>query len=209
MAPACTVKVALDSAFYSRGVLDVTLRDFYIADLMWGNQMIERNDANLSRTETSSFTIEGAEVMISHGTELLRHFSVASSGVANPTASTDPGLGLSAVELIPADVTINQIKPLITSSSDRIQIIVDVKLFGSTIGGISSETPYFRYVIDVCASCLIAFEPNFSGSTEDCRFKADAQAPCYVGQNDIVPCQACVNEFPPQPDLNPCLRPQP
>ncbi len=206
VAPACTVKIALDSAFFSRGVLDVTLRDFYIADLMWGNQMIERNEANLSRTETSTFTVEGAEIMISHGTELLRHFSVASSGVANPTASTDPGLGLSAVELLPADVVINQIAPLVTSTSDRVQIIVDVKIFGSTIGGISSETPFFRYVIDVCRSCLIVFEPTF-GATPVCASKADVQAPCYIGQNDPVPCQSCVNMFAPVASENPCLEP--
>ena len=43
VAPACAIKVASDAPFYPRGIMDVALRDFYVADLMWGNQMIERN----------------------------------------------------------------------------------------------------------------------------------------------------------------------
>ena len=209
VAPSCAIKVALDSASYARGTLDVTLRDYYVADLMWGNQMIERNDEDLLRTETDRFVMEGAIVELFHGETQLRRFSVATSGVASPTASVDPGLGLSQVELIPADVTINQIEPLLTNPSDRVQIIVNVKLYGSTLGGISTESPPFTYVVDVCRSCLIAFPPNFSETTEKCKFSADVTAPCYIGQNDPVPCQACVNEFPPEPPLNPCLLPQP
>ena len=152
--------------------------------------------------------MEGAEIQISHGTDLLRHFSVATSGIGNPTSSSDPGLGLSSVELIPADVTITQIAPLITSTADRVQVIVDVKLFGSTIGGISGETPYYRYVIDVCRSCLIEFAPNYTEPVKECAQSSDFTAPCYIGQNDPVPCQACVNEFPPIPAQNPCLLPE-
>ncbi len=77
------------------------------------------------------------------------------------------------------------------------RLVVQVTVFGHTMGGTAVETPPYQFPIDVCNGCLVSFEdapddPTLPGL--DCRGDAsslEAVVPCFIGQDQKVPCWEC------------------
>lgn len=192
-APACIAQADGNTQTYLSGLLDVGLRLDYKAILLVGNQLTPRGDKTNLRTETQITTITGAEVaLFLEDGSLDREFTVPASGVIAPDQAEQPGFGVVGVTLIPAEAGL-ELADQLSDRGQRRTRVVEVRVFGTTIGGNDVESSPFSYVIEVCEGCLVNFELEALDSTGVCRLALDQDltAPCFFGQDESVDCRLC------------------
>ena len=194
--PDCVAKPDPSATVMLGGTLDVALRDTYQAALLIGTQLVRRGSRDQLRTETSRVNLRGAEVYIDSAEgDNIYSFTIDGTGFADPGSSEEPGYGVMFVPLIPP------------SASRRIDpghvVTVRVKVFGRTLGGTELESNELYFPILVCSGCLVSFpieaddpvEPGYvCGSNPD--FTVTEDPPCWWGQDDAIPCTACVGSDP-------------
>jgi hypothetical protein len=182
-APECAVKADPTSLHLMEGVLDVSLRDQYDAALLVGNQLVRRGDRDQLRTETSRITLEGAEVaVLDQSGNSVGEFSVPGTGFVDPGTSDDPGYGAMSTTLIPPGM-----------GASGSQMVVEVRVFGTTLGGDEIESAKLTYPITVCSGCLVsqpleATDPATGGCLATTGQDLP-DLPCRVGQDDFVDCR--------------------
>lgn len=196
-APDCIARAEGTATLIESGVLDVGLRAEYQATLLVGSQLAPRGDKPNLRTETMIATVTGAEVHLFTDTgepdPSSPEFTVPASGVIRPDSSADPGFGIVTATLIPAATGIDLANELNSPAEVRTRLAT-VTVFGQTLGGIEFESAPHSYVIRVCEGCLVDFsaeavatpDGSCGASTGDAE-----QAPCRVGQDEVVDCRIC------------------
>jgi hypothetical protein len=198
VAPACSARADATVATVGTGRLDVALRLDYVATLLVGSQLAPRADKANLRSETMITNITGAEVQLYTDTgELDTEFTVPASGIIPPSGSADPGFGIIEATLIPAATGLALANELTSRSEVRTRV-AQVKVFGETLGGEDVESAEFPYVIRVCEGCMIEFPPaDLDGNRNCVGVDTNPEPPCHVGQDDLIPCTACVayNDF--------------
>ena len=77
-------------------------------------------------------------------------------------------------------------------------VIVNMRAFGRTLGGIELESSEFQFTIRTCNGCLVSFAGGDDPAQEprpNCKASlgtgASTTIPCFVGQDEPVPCQLC------------------
>jgi hypothetical protein len=190
-APQCTAKADPNSTLLGGGVLDRAFRDTYDAALLVGNQMTRLGSRTQHRTETSRIVIRGAivNVMDSEGNS-LSEFTVDATGFVDPGAGDDPGYGIVFAPLVPPG-----------TGADGQSLNVGVKVFGETLGGTELESAELTYPVFVCTGCLISAPAETCDPTTGvCScLGADSsgvEAPCRLGQDDLVDCRLCAATNP-------------
>jgi hypothetical protein len=192
--------------FISSGVLDVALRTQYDAAFLVGNQLVPQSNPQQLREETARVTVRGAVVRITDtdGNQ-LRTYTVTTSATIDPaTTGGEPSfepvfatiLDTATVNASP-DVQTLKMNGLGGAGSAR--FLTFTRFFGATLGGTAVESDEFEFPIDVCYGCLIGFTNAGSGPTPNCGGMAPSSAPvipCIVGQDQGVPCYACLGESP-------------
>lgn len=165
------------------GVWDRSFESGYIAPLLVGNQMAPQGNFDKIRTETDAVTIRGAEVRRTTSEGVESEFSVPATGFIDAAiGEQEPGYGVAAATLgVPDD-----------DFGTAEYIIVNVKVFGETLGGRAIESNELTFPIELCDGCLI-FLPQ--GATVDpttgaCVGGEDAEIPCKPGQDRGFPCTA-------------------
>jgi hypothetical protein len=79
-------------------------------------------------------------------------------------------------------------------------VIAEVELKGrDPAGGPEVTTPVFRFPIVACNGCLVDFTGanDFVAKVQPNCYKlaaADLRKPCFLGQDEAVPCQLCVGQ---------------
>jgi hypothetical protein len=106
---------------------------------------------------------------------------------------------LTAIDVVAAQMLIENL-PNRTASET---VIANIELKGrDPAGGSDVTTPVFSFPISVCNGCLVDFSTGNDPTSPvqpNCNKPlagTDAAQPCFVGQDEAVPCQLCVGARP-------------
>lgn len=181
------------------GTFDVGVRDNYFAIVLVGNQLIGRGDPSNTRAESNRVHLNGAVVRVTepNGNQLAEFTSLA-TGFADIQQNNNPDYGTMGIVGIDAP-TAATLRGLIPNRTTTRQILLNIKAFGKTLGGVDLESGEFQLPLKVCNGCLVSFagandpaqtpNPNCLAATGGAG--SNTQAPCFAGQDEAVPCQLC------------------
>jgi hypothetical protein len=172
----CEVALSLQASgevAIGQGYYDPQVPYAYVAPLIIGNQLVPLGDNNTLRPETSRIQLAGAEVRVEPppGASSIPAFTTYFAGTVNPEDSTDPGLALVTVPVIPGDAQLD----------DGIYRF-SIKVFGETLGGTEVESGEFIFPIQI----------QNGGSTDNCATIDEVDPhPCgYVQDGYLWPCDS-------------------
>lgn len=185
--------------FEARADLGVT--DSYFAVLLVGNQLIPRGDPLANRAESNRVHINGAIVRVTEadGT-LIREFTSLATGFADAASNSAPAyatVGITALDAPTREMLLPSLPNRIVSKT----ILINIKAFGTTLGGKDVESGEFQLPMQVCNGCLVDFstgnddtlpqamQPNCKKTST--MALTPATSPCFLGQDENVPCQLC------------------
>jgi hypothetical protein len=182
------------------GSLDVGVRDNYFAVVLVGNQMIPRGDPANTRAESNRVHLNGAVVRVTEPDgAVISEFTSLASGMADPQANNNPDYGLMGVSAIDAP-TRDRIAAQLPNRFATKLVVVNMKAFGKTVGGVDVESGEYQFTIRACNGCLVSFVNGDDPAQQprpNCKNPLTAggggttQVPCFVGQDEAVPCQLC------------------
>ncbi len=182
--------------FEARADLGVT--DSYFSVLLVGNQLIPRSDPSSNRAESNRVHINGAIVRVTEadGT-LIREFTSLATGFADPASTNTPTyatVGIVALDAPTRDI----ILPSLTNRAVSKTILINIKAFGTSLGGKDVESGEFQLPMQVCNGCLVTFNDSTDPTqpAPNCKKPlamplTPQTAPCFSGQDEPVPCQTC------------------
>lgn len=184
------------------GQLDVGLRDNYFAIVLVGNQLIQRGDPAAVRAEPNRVHLNGAVVRVTdpNGGQIAEFTSLA-TGFADIQQNNNPDYGTMGIVGIDAP-TAATLRGQIADRFTTKQVILQVKAFGKTLGGVDVESGEFQFPLEICNGCLVNFGTADTARpvAEQCSGPVVASAagggsgalPCNAGQDfEPVPCQLC------------------
>lgn len=189
------------------GTLDVGLRDNYVGVLLVGNQMIPRGDPNNTRAESNRVHLNGAVVHVTNpdGSGVAEFTSYA-MGFADPQNNNNPGYDAMGVILIDKPTRDGLLGGLPARSGTTRSLLIGVKVFGKTLGGVDVESGEFQLPMTVCNGCLVDFsqssdplqnpQPNCKRASTAAAGSGQTQTPCFLGQDEVVPCALCTGLRP-------------
>ena len=183
------------------GLVDLGVRDNYYAVVLVGNQMIPRGDPANTRAESNRVHLNGAIVRVTEPNgALINEFTSLASGLADPQSNNNPDYGLMGVTAIDAPTKDKLIAQLPTRSATK-QVVVNLKAFGKTNGGVDVESGEFQFTVRACNGCLVSFagaddpaqqpRPNCKAALGASGGGGATALPCFPGQDEPVPCQLC------------------
>jgi hypothetical protein len=181
--------------------MDVGITDSYFAVLLFGNQLVARADNANNRAESNRVVMSGAVVKVQEpdGT-VIREFTSATVGFADPGANNTPDYGSVGTVVVDAptrEILLAQLPNRSVSKS----IVINIKLFGRSLGNEEVETGEFQQPMRVCNGCLVDFS---TGNEETAMVQPNCKkplattgggggtGPCFSGQDEPTPCQSCV-----------------
>lgn len=181
--PECTVTAEAGAVLLLNGTVDAALTEVYQSVLLVGNQLVRKGSPNQMRTETSRVSMEGAEVhVLTVGGIELDSFTVPASGDIGPGSGQEPGYGTIMVNLLEH----------VPKFAGEGTVIVDVQVFGETLGGQAVESNWFTFPIQVGTRWLIEYPPEALSSDGHCVSAADEETrPCFTGQDGLTTCTLC------------------
>lgn len=183
----------------AEGMLDVGIRENYIAVLLVGSQLIARGDATSTRAESNRAHIHGAVVQVKEPNGgLIGEFTSLATGFIDPQLNNAPSYG--SVSIVAIDPpTMAKIAEGLTAAQTKL-VVAHIKAFGETGGGVDLESGEYQLPIRVCNGCLVSFasgdDPAAPGV--DCNLPLEGTAggtssrPCFPGQDEVTPCQTCL-----------------
>lgn len=197
----CTVDSSPTSKALMGGIMDVAFATQYGANLLVGNQLVDRGSRDHVKTETSRVQLEGSEVYLtdSAGRQLGAPFTVPGIGFIDPASGSNPSYGVLKSVLVDS-VTGSKLRAEMSAlpyGTVR-RITAHVKVFGRSLGGLEVESGEWNFPIEVCYGCLVSFPPeaiNQATTPPSCSTGQDAtdiKQPCSIGQDDPVDCRLCM-----------------
>ncbi len=178
--------------------LDIGLADSYFAVLLVGNQLIARGDPQNNRAESNRAHINGGIVRVTEpdGT-LIREFTSLATGFNDPQSSNSPGY--SSIGLVVVDApTRDLLRPGLPNRQVSKTVLINVKVFGTTLGGVEMESGEFQLPMQVCNGCLVTFDgydPTSKTQPNNCdkapETTSTTTGPCSLGADKSVSCRLC------------------
>jgi hypothetical protein len=191
----CDFTADESAALLTSGTYDVAFGQAYYGDLLVGNQLASQGDKTRSRSETSSVTLEGAEVRLMNPDDsvLRSTFTSPGAGFIEVGSGEDTGYGGISVVVVPASSGADAVAAEMVGS----YLIAEIRVFGKTLGGQEVESGIFKFPITVCEGCLVRFPATAMSPDGTCEGSEDAEAsqPCRLGQDDVVSCAACAGNY--------------
>ncbi|WP_437674929.1 hypothetical protein [Sorangium sp. So ce131] len=151
----CTTECSADEPFLTYDEVDAAYPSGYShsAVLLVGNQMVQRGDSDVLRTETSRVQLYAAEVRILDNTGgVVGEYEVPVSGTVDPGNANDPGYNCTEVLMIDG-ATMDTLRDRVLEEGSAIEVVSTVVLKGRTLGGQEMETVEWAYPIRVCFGC--------------------------------------------------------
>jgi hypothetical protein len=178
---------------------DLGVTDSYFAVLLIGNQLIPRADSLSDRAESNRVHINGAIVRVTEGDgRLIREFTSLATGFADPASNGTPAyatVGVVALDAPTRDILLPSLPNRVVSKT----ILINIKAFGTTLGGKDVESGEFQLPMQVCNGCLVDFssgndptQPQPNCLKPPAMMQTAATAPCFRGQDEPVLCQTCL-----------------
>lgn len=190
---ACIYTADPQQAELFRGIVDVGIRDNYRSVVLVGSQMLSRGDPANTRAEPNRVHINGAIVKVQepNGNQLAE-FTALASGFADVGSNNNPGYGVMQIVTIDAP-TAAALRAQLPNRDETRQIVVQLKVFGRTLGGVDLESNEHQFTLEACNGCLVTRTVDPAQPTVACADSAatDAQLPCEPGQDEATPCQLC------------------
>ena len=203
---ACTYTNDPQQAELFFGRLDVGLADSYVAVLLVGNQSIPRGDNLSNRAESNRVHINGGVVRVTEadGT-LIREFTSLATGFADPQNNNAPAYGV--ISLIGFDAPTKDIilntgnlhpeQPGLPNRAALKTVLLNIKVFGKTLGEVDVESDEYQFPLQVCKGCLVvaSTDPTRKPTPNCLRTVATGTmvtAPCFFGQDESIPCASCL-----------------
>lgn len=195
----CVAKPDSSAILREGGTLDLALTGGYRAALLVGSQLTQRGSRERLRTETARLVIRGADITLEDAYERPldlqgnpNPFSTVGSGIVNAAAGTEPGLGVTFLDIIPSVLSSGVANALGGSGL----VLAKIKVYGETFGNQKIESGDFLFPIQVCRGCLISYPatsmttsgPACDSTTEQ---GSTTDTACFVGQDNAVPCTSC------------------
>jgi hypothetical protein len=181
------------------GILDVAFSRSYYAELLVGNQLIQRASPEQGRTETNRIVIQGAIITVTDvtGANLHDPFTRSTAGTVDPSLGSQPGYLAMSVQLLDHGI-VDGIANSMGIRGDPVRLLVHIKVFGNTLGGDHVESNDFQFPVDLCRGCLVNFSA-INPLTNDCTPGATGAAtstfaPCNPGQDQSIPCSLCYKQ---------------
>lgn len=184
------------------GVLDVGLTDSYRSILLIGNQLIPRGDNLANRAESNRVHINGGVVRVTEPDgSLIREFTSLATGFADPQNNNTPAYGV--IGLITFDAPTRNIvlnsdgmhpeQPGIPNRTVVKTVVLNIKVFGKSLGGEDIESDEYQFPLQVCRGCLVApdDDPAQMGPHPNCKRATAVTAttfPCQFGQDEGISC---------------------
>lgn len=178
---------------------DLGLTDSYTTVLLVGNQLISRSDSLSNRAESNRVHINGAIVRVTQadGT-LIREFTSQATGFADPASNGTPAyasIGVIALDAPTRDILL----PSLPNRAVSKTITINIKAFGTTLGGKDVESGEFLLPMQVCNGCLVDFssgndptQPQPNCLKPSAMMQTVSTQPCFRGQDEPVLCQSCL-----------------
>jgi hypothetical protein len=200
----CSYTSSLTAAFLSSGQFDVGLGASYPITLQLGNQLLARGTGVASdptHAESSRISLQGADVTITtpDGKQVQRADGSASSFETLGSAFVDvgsggtPGLGILGVTGIDQGTT-KALCGQLTDPGQRIDLVLNIKAFGKTLGGTDVESQNFTFPVSVCKGCLV---DRSDGCTTTAMAMGTAPSkPCSPGADVPITCSSCAASLP-------------
>lgn len=199
----CTFTNERTQAQLFYGHYDVGLADSYYAVLMVGNQLTPRADLANNRAESNLVHITGGVVRVTDpdGAPIgsVDGFTSLATGFVSAQANNDPSftsVGLPVIDAPTTAILRSAVKDRRTSKS----VVAHVKVFGTSLAGMSVESGEFHFPITVCNGCLVSFD-GFDPATvtkdrplncdKPLETAGETKGPCWLGQDLPVSCRAC------------------
>lgn len=196
------------------GVMDIGLTDSYYGVMLLGSQLVARGDTQNNRAESNRIHINGGVVQVCEpdGT-LINEFTSLGTGFNDTQNNNSPGYGPVGITLI--DAPTRQIlldgsnksppQPLDSNAISK-SVLVKVKAFGTTLGGVDVESGEYEFPMQICRGCLVVYDGyDATSKTQplNCdktpETTASTTGPCVIGQDIAVSCRLCRNRR--SPDL--------
>jgi hypothetical protein len=195
----CTYTTDPTQAGLFQGILDVGVADNYFAILLVGNQLISRGDQLNNRAESNRVHINGATVRVTETDgRLIREFTSLATGFADPSNNSAPDYASIGVTGIDAP-TKELLLPTVPNRSASRTILMNFKVFGTSLGGEDVESGEFQLPARICNGCLVDFSTgndDLAAVQPNCLKKNTMMAgnttPCSPGQDEPVKCETCV-----------------
>lgn len=191
----------VDTAVLSDG--DGKIVGGYTAILLVGSQLIGRGDPTAPRTESNRVHINGVVVRVTDANGgFISEFTAPGSGTLEPQLNNTPAFGLVGATVLDPD-TLTKIRALAGNFRNTPLILVNMKAFGKTVGGVDVESGEFQFPVSVCKGCLlsVAIGDDPSSAGPDCKLGLGANTgtsvvlPCRPGQDEGTPCQVCSGKY--------------
>ena len=170
--------------------------------MLVGNQLIPRGDSLSNRAESNRVHINGAVVRVTEadGT-LIREFTSLATGFADAASSNTPAyasVGIIALDAPTRDILLPSLPNRVVSKT----VLINIKAFGTSLGGKDVESGEFQLPMQVCNGCLVDFSTgqqrrHREGSAELPEAASDVRRPrrrarASSVQDEARECQDCV-----------------
>jgi hypothetical protein len=194
--------------------LDVAIRDNYFAILLVGNQLTPQADLDNARAESNRVHINGGVVKVTNpdGSDIVDgagnvvgNFTSSATGMADPGSSATPGYGIIGLRVIDGPTAAALAATIGDQNLVRVEdtrtVLVNIKVFGKTLGGEDVESNDYQMPLTVCRGCLVTFPessvdtaqplPNCLKPISTAAGGGATQVPCFPGQDEATSCQFC------------------
>ncbi|MGK3969727.1 hypothetical protein WMF38_32940 [Sorangium sp. So ce118] len=190
----CTVSCSPGELFWTEDAVDAAYVGSHSATILVGNQLVERGNSDVLRTETSRVQLYEAEVRVSdmEGNAVNEGYVVPINGVVDPGTSNDPGYNCTEVLLLDGG-TMDTLRVQASELGRDVEVVATMILRGRTLGGQEVETAEWSYPVRVCfgcSRCVDTIPPICcsDSSSEDCKDQEEVEGSC-PGRRGIEDCR--------------------
>jgi hypothetical protein len=180
--PECVFTPDSGATMLLSGSVDPALTDTYRGVLLVGNQLTRRGSTDQLRTESARVSVEGTEVhVLTRDGNELASYTVPASGDIRPASGQEAGYGAVGTDLVYS----------VERYIGRV-VVVDVQVYGKTLGGQDVESNWFSYPIHVLRRGALIDYPMEAMSGSDSNGAAqETSSPCFAGQDGVTTCTEC------------------
>lgn len=182
------------------GVVDALFTDEYGAVLLVGSQLAPRGETINARAESNRSILNGAVVRVTETNGALIHeFTAPGTGNMDVASGNTPAYGVFSAAVIDAETLRRVVQGW--AFGQKKNVLVNIKVFGKTLGGVDLESGEFQFPVTICVGCLVKYvdaDPAAAGI--NCPFAAgdnttSVPVPCRFGEDEEFSCQICSEDF--------------
>lgn len=200
----CSVTCGPGESFWTEDSVDAAYASSHTATLLVGNQIVQRGDSDVLRTETSRVQLYEAEVRVAdiEGNTLTDGYVVPITGLVDPGTGDNIGYNCTQVLLIDG-ATMETLRRQSAELRRDIEVVATVVVRGRTLGGQEVETAEWSYPVRVCFGCSRCIDTAplsccTSSASEECQELDEIERTC-AGQRGAHDCrdlgQSCADHI--------------